>query len=228
MPGTPATPAASAALRDDTLSPMTSIASGGGPMNVTPALGDGPGEVGVLREEAVAGVHGLGARALDDVEDRGGVEVALGRRLAAEGVGLVGEADVQRVAVELGVHGHRGDAQLLAGADDTDGDLAAVGDQDLGEHGPMFTAVAGDRARSRVVTALAASRFADIRWVAETGSTNADVLALAREGAAEGRRGRGRPPDRRRGRRGRSWKAPPGASLLVSRPAAAAGRRRRR
>ena len=36
MPGTPATPAFSAAMRDDTLSPITSMASGGGPMNVTP------------------------------------------------------------------------------------------------------------------------------------------------------------------------------------------------
>jgi hypothetical protein len=36
VPGTPATPAASAARRDDTLSPMTSIASGGGPTNTTP------------------------------------------------------------------------------------------------------------------------------------------------------------------------------------------------
>jgi hypothetical protein len=36
VPGTPATPALSAALRLDTLSPMTSIASGGGPMKVTP------------------------------------------------------------------------------------------------------------------------------------------------------------------------------------------------
>ena len=36
VPGTPATPAASAARRDDTLSPMISIASGGGPTNTTP------------------------------------------------------------------------------------------------------------------------------------------------------------------------------------------------
>ena len=36
VPGTPATPAAWAARRLETLSPMTSIASGGGPMNTTP------------------------------------------------------------------------------------------------------------------------------------------------------------------------------------------------
>jgi hypothetical protein len=35
-PGTPATPAFSAASRELILSPMISIASGGGPMNVTP------------------------------------------------------------------------------------------------------------------------------------------------------------------------------------------------
>ena len=35
-PGTPATPTSAAAIRELILSPMTSIASGGGPMNVTP------------------------------------------------------------------------------------------------------------------------------------------------------------------------------------------------
>ncbi len=59
-------------------------------------------------------------------------------------------------------------------------------------------------------------RFADVRWVAETGSTNADALDLARAGAPEGvvlvadhqRAGRGR--------LGRTWEAPAGASLLVT------------
>lgn len=59
-------------------------------------------------------------------------------------------------------------------------------------------------------------RFGDIRRVDETGSTNADVVALARAGAPEGivvvadfqRDGRGR--------RGRTWTAPPGSSLLAS------------
>ena len=36
VPGTPDTPAFWAAMRLDTLSPMTSMASGGGPMNMTP------------------------------------------------------------------------------------------------------------------------------------------------------------------------------------------------
>lgn len=62
----------------------------------------------------------------------------------------------------------------------------------------------------------ARGRFADVRRVVETGSTNTDLLELARSGAPEGivlvadhqRAGRGR--------LGRTWQAPPGSSLLVS------------
>ena len=98
-------------------------------------LGDRPGEVGVLGEEAVAGVHAVGTAAPDRVEDRLGVEVALGGRAATQRERLVGQPDVKRVPVELGVHRHGGDAELAAGADDADGDLATVGDQDLLQHG---------------------------------------------------------------------------------------------
>jgi BirA family transcriptional regulator, biotin operon repressor / biotin---[acetyl-CoA-carboxylase] ligase len=64
--------------------------------------------------------------------------------------------------------------------------------------------------------ALAATRFADVTWRAEVGSTNDEVAARARTGAPEGvvvvadRQTRGR------GRRGRTWEAPAGSSLLVS------------
>ena len=100
--------------------------------------GDGPGEVGVLAEEAVAGVHAVGAALLDGVEDGLGVEVALGRGLAAERVRLVGEADVEGVAIEFGVHRDGRDAELAGGPDDADGDLATVGDQDLCQHGWQY------------------------------------------------------------------------------------------
>ena len=85
-------------------------------------------------------------------------------------------------------------------------------------------AMAGDRARAR----LAGSRFADVRWVAETGSTNADAA-----GPGPGRRARGhrrwwpttRPPaGAGSAARGRRRRAP---SLLVSvllRPPAAVDR----
>ena len=74
---------------------------------------DRPGEVGVLGEEAVAGVHAVGAARPDRGEDRLGVEVPLGGRLPAERVGLVGQPHVQRVAVEVGVDRDGRDAELL-------------------------------------------------------------------------------------------------------------------
>jgi len=59
----------------------------------------------------------------------------MGRTRASYRVCLVGHLDVQRARVGLGVHGHRAHRQRPAGADHAAGDLAAVGDEDLREHG---------------------------------------------------------------------------------------------
>lgn len=62
-----------------------------------------------------------------------------------------------------------------------------------------------------------------IRTVAETGSTNADLVALARGGAEEGFWLRAERQTGGRGRQGRSWDAPPGnfsgSTLVRLRPA---------
>lgn len=76
----------------------------------------------------------------------------------------------------------------------------------------MVTSMQGDDARE----ALARSRFADVRWVDQTGSTNADLLALAAEGADDGVVLVADHQTAGRGRLGRTWEAPPGASLLCS------------
>jgi len=58
----------------------------------------------------------------------------------------------------------------------------------------------------------------DLRHVAETGSTNADVMALAQQGAAEGLWLRADRQTAGRGRQGRAWESPLGnlyASTLV-------------
>jgi BirA family biotin operon repressor/biotin-[acetyl-CoA-carboxylase] ligase len=109
----------------------------------------------------------------------------------------------------------------------------------------MFTGMAGERASNRAATAgpattgdgggapggatavpgawaaavreaLAGTHFADVRWAAETGSTNADALDLARDGAPEGIVVVADHQTAGRGRRARTWVAPPGGSLLVS------------
>jgi hypothetical protein len=79
-------------------------------------------------------VHGLGARALDDVEDPVDLQVGLGGRPGPEQVGLRGPPDVEGVAVGLGVDRDGGHAELVERADDADGDLAAVAYEDLLEH----------------------------------------------------------------------------------------------
>ena len=56
----------------------------------------------------------------------------------------------------------------------------------------------------------------DIRVVSETGSTNADLLAEARAGAAEGLVLVAETQTAGRGRLGRSWSGPPRAALAFS------------
>src|SRR4030095_3504046 len=95
----------------------------------------GLGEARVLGEEAIARMHGLRPpvpRGLHDLLDG---EIALRRRGRAQEHRLVGRQHVQRLAVGLRVDRHRADPQLAAGPDDADGDLAAIGDEDLREGG---------------------------------------------------------------------------------------------
>ena len=68
----------------------------------------------------------------------------------------------------------------------------------------------------QVQAAVAGTRFADVRWIAETGSTNADLLALAADGAGEGVVLGADHQTAGRGRRGRTWEAPAATAVLVS------------
>jgi hypothetical protein len=141
------------------------------------ALGDdGPSEVGVLAEEAVAGVHAVGATLLDGVQDGLGVEVALSSGGAAECVGLVGESDVEGVAVEFAVDRDGLDAEFPGGPDDSNGDLSTIGDQDLFQHRPQYC----PNGHPQRHTAARRGCFVAAGWsvsvVEETGSTNADLL----------------------------------------------------
>ncbi len=66
------------------------------------------------------------------------------------------------------------------------------------------------------VEPAATARFTDVRRVAETGSTNTDLLELVRAGAPEGIVLVADHQTAGRGRLGRTWSAPTGSSLLVS------------
>ena len=75
--------------------------------------------------------------------------------------------------------------------------------------------MAPERPNDRLV-GLRGTRFEAVEWVAETGSTNADLLARARAGAPDGLVLVADHQSAGRGRLGRSWQAPAGASLLAS------------
>ena len=98
------------------------------------ALLDAFGEVGVLGQEAVTRVDRDGVGDLGRADDRRHVEVTVARGRRADADGFVGEQHVLQVAVGRGVHGDGLDAELAAGAQDAQRDLAAVGDDDLFEH----------------------------------------------------------------------------------------------
>jgi len=76
------------------------------------------GEVGVFGEEAVAGVNGVDVgdfRGADHLRDVQVTFCAAGRTDADR---FIGKADVQGVAVGLGIDGHGGNAEFLARAND--------------------------------------------------------------------------------------------------------------
>ena len=95
-----------------------------------PGLLDRTGERGSLGEEAVAGMD-RGCPCCDrGVDDRVRPEVRLARRSGAETNGPIGSPDVGGVDVGVAVDGHRFDAELAAGPEDANGDLAPVRDGD--------------------------------------------------------------------------------------------------
>ena len=84
------------------------------------------GEVGVLAEQAVAGMDRVDVGDFGSADDGGNVEVAFVQARRADADGFVGKAHVQRVAVGLAVDGDRLDAEFLAGADDAQGNFPAI------------------------------------------------------------------------------------------------------
>ena len=90
-----------------------------------------PRELFVLREKTIAGVNGVGAGTARRIDDAIDAEVAVARCARPDQVGLVGEADMKRRPIALGVHSHRRQAHLPARAHHANGDLAAVRNQNF-------------------------------------------------------------------------------------------------
>src|SRR5205814_9013028 len=73
---------------------------------------------------------------------------------------FVGEAHMERIAVRLRIHRHRGNAQLLAGADAPQGDLPSIGDWDFQKHNGVPAISSGwDECQREAVRIRRAVRF---------------------------------------------------------------------
>eukprot|EP01050_Picozoa_sp_SAG11_P021655 SAG11_NODE_3897_length_2159_cov_1.950000_1_plen_123_part_00 len=103
------------------------------PDEYDPSLHRRLGEIGVLRKEPVARVDGLCATGLGGGDDFVPAQVALGRGVAANMVGLISHTCVHCVCVSIGVHRDRAYAEPARRRENAAGYLAAVRDQDLVE-----------------------------------------------------------------------------------------------
>jgi hypothetical protein len=89
------------------------------------------GEVGVLGQETIARMDRAGVGDLGCGDDGRDVEVTQRTGPRADADGLVGHADMLEVAVGGRMHGHGPNAHRMTGAQDAQGDFAAVGDEDF-------------------------------------------------------------------------------------------------
>ncbi len=93
------------------------------------------GERGVLAEKSVSGVNRPGTALLGDGEQLLDIEITVRRGRGADAVRLFRQAHMERGPIGLAKDGHGPDVQLPTGPDDPHGNLSAIRDEDLVEHG---------------------------------------------------------------------------------------------
>jgi hypothetical protein len=96
-------------------------------------------EIGVFRQETVAGMDGIGLRFARRFQQPTDVQVGLGRRSRSDFDGDVARVRVRRAAVGRRMHRDRDEAALPGGPGNAHRDLSAVGDQEP-LHGPRLYA----------------------------------------------------------------------------------------
>ena len=85
-------------------------------------------EIGVLGQEAIAGMDRICAGVNSSSDDRRNDEIALISRSGTDADGLISIGDRCRIGIFGGIDRHRLHAQFLAGAHDAQSDLASVCD----------------------------------------------------------------------------------------------------
>ena len=92
------------------------------------------GEVGVLAEQAVAGMNGVDVGDFSGGDDGGNIEIAVGGARRADADGLVGKAHVERIAIGFAVDGDGTDSEFAACVEHAQSNFTAIGNQDLTKH----------------------------------------------------------------------------------------------
>ena len=90
------------------------------------------GQLRIFRKESVTGMNCVHMMLLTDTDDILYVQVSINRFIPfPHQVRFVSTVPMKRQYIFFGINSHRPDAQLIAGTEYTDGDLASVGHQDL-------------------------------------------------------------------------------------------------
>ncbi len=140
---------------------------GGGAHKDEAVVGADLGEAVILGQEAVAGVDGIGAAGGGGRQDVGNVQVALRAGRLTHAHGLIGQLHMQGVAVHGAVNRHGGNAEFPTGAQDAEGDLAAVGDQHFADgHPPQLSLYRPGRTVSALTAASPAGSGRSVRYCA--------------------------------------------------------------
>ena len=98
-------------------------------------------ELGVLCQKPVPGMDRLDVAHLGGADHAVDPQVAVGALGRADAIGFVGHLEIGCLAVRFAVDNDGFDAHLAAGANDTESDFAAVGDQNAFIHVSSETAV---------------------------------------------------------------------------------------
>ena len=131
-PGTQGTPASDARPTAVILSPIAVDRLGCRADEDQAGVAAGTGERRSFGQESVAGMDRVATGPLRRPDQQVRAEVAVGRLRRTEDDDLVGHPRGQAVDVRVGNPDHGLDAEVTAGPDDADRDLAAIGD----EHSP--------------------------------------------------------------------------------------------
>ncbi len=85
------------------------------------------GEVGVFGEEPVTRVNGIHIRNFGGADHLGDIQIAFAAACRPDANRLIRKSNMEGITVRFGIDRNRGYAQLIAGADDPQGDFPAIG-----------------------------------------------------------------------------------------------------